>query len=576
MRTKRFLGVVLSAVMCLSYIPSFTLIAGAAEVGACTTDSCTGIYTNGFCSVDSTHYEAAQQVSETHHPELSSTHNGYYAIENAGQLYWFANEVNSNNKVSINAILTDNINANPGYTFTFIHDTGLVEVKKDSTVIAYIGTGSMGDTSGENTKFDLNVSVAGTLYDATYATAATELLNGLRTWTPIAPSSNYMGTFDGGEYAVSGLYVNGNTGEYSGLFGKVFTGKVQNVGVVNSYFLGRYAGGIAGFVASMATSETITNCYNSAIVNGNERIGGIVGDSRGTIITYCYNDGVVNAYGQIGEVGGIVGCCEMRGKIENCYNNGRITANDDGTTDNRSEVGGIAGFTNGPMTNCYNTGAVSVTTINDSSVLALGGVLGQTSGTIANCYNIGAVSATGPANLKVGGVVGTNESSGTITNCYYLDTSYSGGAIGEYLGTVDALTGGKTAAQFASGEVCYLLGDAFGQTINTDDYPILGDDKVYKYTDGYSNELKFGFVDYTADGAIINIPTAGTYSLIFADYDGERLNDIDIVTVTVTEETIGEITKASEKGVTLGTNDKIMLWQNMKNLVPMCEAYIIK
>ena len=43
----------------------------------------------------------------------------------------------------------------------------------------------------------------------------------------------------------------------------------------------------------------------------------------------------------------------------------------------------------------------------------------------------------------------------------------------EGLGTV------KTAAQFASGEVAYLLGDAFGQTIGTEDHPVLGGKKVY-------------------------------------------------------------------------------------------------
>lgn len=42
----------------------------------------------------------------------------------------------------------------------------------------------------------------------------------------------------------------------------------------------------------------------------------------------------------------------------------------------------------------------------------------------------------------------------------------------------------KTAEQFASGEVAYLLGEAWGQAIGTDAYPVLGGAKVYK---GYAS-----------------------------------------------------------------------------------------
>ena len=130
--------------------------------------------------------------------------------------------------------------------------------------------------------------------------------------------------------------------------------------------------------------------------------------------------------------------------------------------------------------------------------------------------------------------------------------------------------------QLESGEAAYLLGEAFGQKIGTDEYPVLGGDKVYKYNDTYSNELTFGFADYTTDGAKLNIPEAGTYTLVFADYEYGSLKDLDIVPVTVTEEAIGEIIKAGEKGITIGTDDKIMLWQDMITAKPLCEAYFVK
>lgn len=106
--------------------------------------------------------------------------------------------------------------------------------------------------------------------------------------------------------------------------------------------------------------------------------------------------------------------------------------------------------------------------------------------------------------------------------------------------------------------------------------------EVYKpdksYTDAvfyavWIEETALRFVKYTSGGAVINIPTTGTYTLIFADYENEILNDIDIVTVTVTAKEVGEITQASEKGVTLGKGDMVMLCRDM---APLCDAYIVK
>ena len=54
------------------------------------------------------------------------------------------------------------------------------------------------------------------------------------------------------------------------------------------------------------------------------------------------------------------------------------------------------------------------------------------------------------------------------------------------------------------------------------------------------------------------------------------LNGIDVVTVTVTADKVGEITQASEKDVNIGTGDKIMLQQNMTNFVPLCDALILE
>lgn len=106
-------------------------------------------------------------------------------------------------------------------------------------------------------------------------------------------------------------------------------------------------------------------------------------------------------------VGGV--CGYSNGTIENCYNKG-TTVNG---TDNITHVGGVCGAnTYGTIENCYNIVNVSVTGTSSN----VGGVCGSNSGTIENCYNIGNVSGTGTSS-NVGGVCGDNNNS-TIKNCY--------------------------------------------------------------------------------------------------------------------------------------------------------------
>jgi len=109
---------------------------------------------------------------------------------------------------------------------------------------------------------------------------------------------------------------------------------------------------------------------------------------------------------------------------------------------------------------------------------------------------------------------------------------------------------------------------------------VLGGEKVCFSNGIYYNEVKeFEILSNGTSGtkatATVAIPTAGTYTLVFADYEEATLNDMDFVTVTAeSDNTV--VTVPSEVDITLGKDDKIMLWQDMTNLVPLCEAYIVK
>ena len=213
-------------------------------------------------------------------------------------------------------------------------------------------------------------------------------------------------------------------------------------------------------------NKTVSGLY----FNGNSTRIGLFGSSEadGNI----KNVGVVDSYFKGNEfVGGV--CGRNDGTITNCYNAGNLTA-----IESSAAIGGICGYNGGTVTNCYNTGTVTAT----GSIASVGGVCGCSIAPISNCYNIGTVTATS-SGADISGICGYNY--GPVKNCYYLaDTEDE--------------NGGKTAAQFASGEIAYLLsqgctvgggegentvtysGSVWGQTIGTDTYPTLGGAKVYK------------------------------------------------------------------------------------------------
>ena len=300
-----------------------------------------------------------------------------------------------------------------------------------------------------------------------------------RVWTPIGNWSNkYTGTFDGNDYTISGLYFNDSNVNCIGLFGYVGKeGVVKNTGVINSCFIGNNSvGGVVG-----ENVGKITNCYNTGTVSAIIAVGGVVGfNSPSGETANCYNTGEVS--GSVNYVGGVVGYISS-GTITNCYNIGAVNGG--------NSVGGVVGHSyTGTITNCYNTGRVE-------GLEYVAGVIGFDSySKIDNCYNTGQVSGDN----YVGGV-GAYIYKSIITNCYYLDTACNGGIgiqesfDGEY---VEVSAEAKTAQQFKSGEVAYLLQgeqreEIWGQKIGTDQLPVLGGDKVYYgYTScAYDSEMVY-------------------------------------------------------------------------------------
>ena len=78
-----------------------------------------------------------------------------------------------------------------------------------------------------------------------------------------------------------------------------------------------------------------------------------------------------------------------------------------------------------------------------------------------------------------------SQSQGTVANCFFLCDRTEPGE-------VDGLP--VTLTEFASGEIAYYLGDAFGQTIGTEPLPIFGGAKVYRNQTGGCTDASFTYV----------------------------------------------------------------------------------
>ena len=259
--------------------------------------------------------------------------------------------------------------------------------------------------------------------------------------------SPYNGTFDGDGYTISNLSAASDSMasvfNNEGLFKTIGNdGVVKGLGMINPSVNpdSGYAGAICG-----TNYGLIENCYN---LSGNIRVASMYG-------------------------GGIAG--ENEGTIKRCYNTGTVTS------EYGSSIGGIAGYSHngGEIIDCYNTGDIT-------GAWYVGGICGQLNGgSVENCYGIGKATATYPGyESSANPTVGVRLGNYTVENTYYINAAENN-------------AGGKTEAQFASGEVAYLLNanrsdTVWGQTIGEQEVPVLGGTAVYMgYEFCYSEEVSY-------------------------------------------------------------------------------------
>jgi len=224
----------------------------------------------------------------------------------------------------------------------------------------------------------------------------------------------FRGDFDGNGHFIT-LDLNGS--QFQALFARLGIGaNVHDVNVDGSITAtGNYSGGICSIISEAGGHSEeniyITNCTNYATINGDSRVGGIIGMS---------NLSTQSQYTKL--------------YLENCVNRGTITCTE-------SFVGGIAGVlvNNAIIDGCYNRAEVTGSS-------TIGGIFGEIDkSTARNCYNKANITSTGSSTAEsvVGGIGGSLYNS-NLYNSYSIGDITGlngvGGLLGEFMNAITTST----------------------------------------------------------------------------------------------------------------------------------------
>jgi len=325
----------------------------------------------GFCSGNDGVYQPAEKDVDS-----------YYMITNGGQLWWIAEQINSdqlprNTKFK----LTQNIDMEGALHGSF-PGIGSVSVK------------TVPDPNSAN----------GTKNEDDWSTA-------------------FTGIFDGKGYTINGYYRNVTSGNRQGMFNAMDNATIKNFiikGTMSVLGNGTNSGALVGVVVGSARGNSLVEditCYVNIDSKGARGLGGIAGtlaDPSGqakSTMNRCRYSGTITLSGKAESVGGLVG--ELRsGYIKNSLFDGTISA---ASGVNYTYVGGLVGkvtkYANSEMHRnlCHGTitlGNYSADT--NKSGIVIGGA--EKTLTMSRCFH---TTSKGVSNLPIVGPSTITENSTT-------------------------------------------------------------------------------------------------------------------------------------------------------------------
>ncbi|QOC22212.1 hypothetical protein IC757_14510 [Wenzhouxiangella sp. AB-CW3] len=228
-------------------------------------------------------------------------------------------------------------------------------------------------------------------------------------WQPINASiSDFFIHYDGGGYTISNLFIDNDDAFYVGLFGYVSASTISNLGLRR---VSVHGSAEVGALVAWANRQqfddqivisNIENVWVTGTVSGNNFVGGVIGNLRGSarfMQCECDVDGA-------GTVGGIIG------GLDSSPDENPLELSDSrfyGQVNAESLVGGLVGSTNEDawILRSHVVGDISG---NDQ----VGGLSGRARSQVVDSYMLGSVAGV----EQVGGAVGEQTSSGSLQNVY--------------------------------------------------------------------------------------------------------------------------------------------------------------
>ena len=319
-------------------------------------------------------------------------------------------------------------------------------------------------------------------------------------------SMPFMGTVEGDNHTITGLFINRSGTDFVGLFGCIGNGsKVMNIEISGSEIRGSRE---VGVLVGRINNGMINNTHINGIISGTFGVGGVVGyNLEGAIFNSSSQSNVTGD----GTVGGLVGY-NSGGNISNCFCGGNVS-----DRNWHGMVGGLIGGNSGKVINSYSTG-------NISGRDEVGGLVGFNAGPIVNShYNIDNVSINGWNNITIGGLFDTQYKDWLSGNLSLNIADYRSSLVpsGDYY-NISGIHGLHDLLGFADvSEYRFRLASDIDLSNETGFYI------------PYFSASEFNGNDYQISNLSIDLPFASDVGM-FGYNDGGRILDIGLVNISVT------------------------------------------
>ena len=218
------------------------------------------------------------------------------------------------------------------------------------------------------------------------------------------------------------------------------------------------------FVANLnGDGHTVFGVYFSDSSDPDGNFAGLFGYLDGTVQDLNVDESYILGRDNVGGIAGYVG---INGSVISCTNAGTVT----GGNASAGGIGGIAGYVDGVIIDCLNTGKVDAK--NSQAAGGIAGFVNSNAG-VTNSSNTGMIAGTAGvsglsnSNTGIGGIAGFVAADANIDGCSNTGTIFTGTVTGSNLGGANGGIGGIAGSSYGLVANSYNTGTVSGTTQGT-------------------------------------------------------------------------------------------------------------